>query len=148
MKKNLQPFIIITLLSAFSLMACNNYGKKVKKEHIEVFYKEGITMEEAQKTADLLYQEDANKGAAAPKKSFQLTGGADTINFRMVVDKTKMATVGDDTWYMMGSYLSGSVFKDRPVNVELTNNRFKTINTYHYKKMDTNESAAPADSAQ
>jgi hypothetical protein len=147
MKKSLQPFIIIIFLSAFSLMACNNYGKKVKKEHIEVFYKGGITMEEAQKTADLLYQADANKGTA-PKKSFQLTGGVDTVNFRMVVDKTKMASVDSDTWYMMGSYLSGSVFKDRPVNVELTNNSLKTINTYHYKKMDTNESTAPADSAQ
>ena len=147
MKKSLKPYVIITLLSVFGLMACNNYGKKVKKEHIEVFYKEGITMEEAQKTADLLYQAEANKGTA-PKKSFQLTGGADTVNFRMVVDKTKMATVDADTWYMMGSYLSGTVFKDRPVNVELTNNKFKTISTYHYKKMDTDESAAPADSAQ
>ena len=33
------------------------------------------------------------------------------------------------------------------LNVELTNNRFKTISTYHYKKMDLNETA-PADSTQ
>jgi hypothetical protein len=66
----------------------------------------------------------------------------------MVVDKAKMAAVSDDTWYMMGSYISGTVFKDRPVNVELTDNRFKTINTYHFKKMDTDKSTAPADSAQ
>jgi hypothetical protein len=146
MKKITLPFIIIILLSLFGSTGCTNYGKKVKKEHIEVFYKDGITMEQAQKTADFLYQADANNGKS-PKKSFQLTGGADTVNFRMVVDKAKMATLDADTWYTMGSFFSENVFNGEPVNVELTNNRFKTINTYHYKKMNLNE-MAPADSAQ
>ena len=39
--------IIILLLALFTLGSCTNYGKKVKKDNIEVYYKEGITIQDA-----------------------------------------------------------------------------------------------------
>src|SRR5262249_6032939 len=97
--------------------------------------------DEAQKTADLLYEVDANK-TNVPKKSFQLTGGTDTVNLRMVVNQTKAASLSDSVWYIMGSFFSEKVFEGKPVNVELTDDHFKTMTVYHYRKMDLGEESS------
>lgn len=41
--------IILFLLAAITLTSCTNYGKKVKKSNIEVYYNDGITEDQAQK---------------------------------------------------------------------------------------------------
>ena len=63
MKSNMKQFLILSLIVIISLTGCGNYGKKVNHEHVEVFYKDGISEEQAQKTADLFYMMDANNTA-------------------------------------------------------------------------------------
>ncbi len=145
MKSNLKQFLILPLIVIICLTGCGNYGKKVNHGHVEVFYKGSITEEQAQKTADLFYMMDANNTAGI-KKSMQLCVEKDSFCFRMVVDEKKLASVPDDAFSAMGNVLSDSVFNGKPVNVDLTDNQFKTIRTVHYQKIDFD--ALPADSAQ
>ncbi len=145
MKKNLLPVIALCFVM-LAISACTNYGKKVKKDYLEVYYKDGVTKEEAQKTVDLLLV-PWNEGPNTGKKSVQLIRAGDTVVFRMVVDEKKLADVNDQTLYQMANVFSDSLFNNKPVNLELTNNKFKTIRTLHYKDVNyVEEPATPADS--
>jgi len=146
MKSNLKYLFVLPLLIILVLTGCTNYGKKVSHGHIEIYYKEGISKEQAQKTADLFYAIDEASHNAITQKSMQLCKEKDSFCFRMVVDKKKLASVPEDAFYAMGNILSDSIFGSNPVNIDLTDNHFKTLRTLHYKKIDFN--AMPADSAQ
>lgn len=129
--------LILVMAALVTITACNsNYGKKVKNGHIEVYYKEGITEQEAEKTAKLLYDADIAANNSTDKKSIQLTKTGDTINMRMVVVEEKLKGIQDDVFVTMGNVLSDSIFSGKPVNVDLTTNKFATIRTIHYKKVD------------
>ena len=141
--KIMKPILII-LLAAFTLTACTNYGKKVKKSKIEVYYKDGITEEEAQQTADYIYELDTNPSTKDNKKSFQLMRDGDTIQCKMVVKKDRMEKVPVSSFAMIGSLLSSKIFNDKPVNLILSDNHFKAIKTVYFdksiqEKMATNE---------
>jgi hypothetical protein len=148
MKKIINPFIVLPLLLVIGLAACTNYGKKATKGHVEIYYKDGISQEQAQKAADFLYGIDVSvNNNTTVKKSIQLIKEGDTVNFRMVIDKKKLSGVNDENFYALGNVISDSLFGGKPVNVDLTDNTFKTIRTMHYKKMNFNE-PAPTDSIQ
>jgi 20S proteasome alpha/beta subunit len=144
MKKFITPALAICLVT-LTLAACTNYGKKVKKDFLEVYYKGGVSKEEAQKTADFLMPY-WREGAKTSDKSIQLTRSGDTVAFRMVTDEKKLTEVDDNTLYTMANVFSDSLFNNKPVNIELTNNRFKTLRTLHFKKINYNEEpTVPAD---
>ena len=134
---NLLSRLLLLLPLIFIASCAGNYGKKVKHGHVEVFYKDGITEAQAQKTADLLYEADVlvNNNTSS-RKSIQLSKANDTFYFRMVVDKKKLPMIKDDTFYTMGSVISDSIFNGSPVNVDLTNDRFKSIRVVHFKRID------------
>lgn len=126
-------------LVLFSFSSCTNYGKKATKGPIEVYYKDGVTEDQAQKTANLFFNIDSSQNNnTKDQKSIQLTKTADTFCFRMVADKAKLATVNDFAFEVIGNMFSDSVFAGKPVNVELTDNTFKTFKKIPYKKMDLN----------
>ena len=149
MKKMIRLFIVLPLLLAAGLVACTNYGKKVSHGHLEVFYKDGVSEEQAQKTADLLYEADVAAGNnTSVKKSIQLVKDNDGFCFRMVVDKEKMEKLPDDGFFAIGSVLSDSIFNNSPVKVDLTDNHFKTIRTVPFKKVNYSGESQPVDSSQ
>jgi hypothetical protein len=134
--------IILSALFAMLLVSCTNYGKKVKKGHIEVYYKDGTTKEEAEKTADLLYRSDVEmNNNTTETKSVQIVKQKDTVCFRMVVQKDKLELVSNEVFQSMGNVISDSIFNGKPVNIDLTDNKFKTIKTIHFKKIDSQEQA-------
>lgn len=128
--------LILSLIVAVSLTACSNYGKKVKSGNIEVYYKDGTTEAEAQKTADLFLQAlQATNPDAKDTKSFQLTKPNDTVLLKMVVgDKEKMNAAGDEIFYAVAGIVSDSVYKGNPVNISLTDNSFKPFRTLVFRK--------------
>ena len=132
----MKQFILAFFIAA-GLVACTNYGKKVSQDYLEVYYKDGISKEEAQKTLDFLYPIWKNDEGKTDTKSVQLTKSGDTISFRMVVDKDKLSKVQDETFYIMGNLFSDSLFDGNPVNMVLTDNSFKSIRTLVYKKTET-----------
>ena len=131
--------MILVLCIAVALAACTNYGDKVSKDYLEVYYKDGATKEEAQKTLNYLYPQWKEADGKTAKKSVQLTKKGDTINFRMVVDKDKLKKVEDETFYAMANLFSQKIFGDKPVNMVFTDNSFKEIKTLVYKKVAADE---------
>jgi len=124
------PVLALTLL----LSSCNDYGKKVKKEHIETYYKDGITEAQAQKAADMMFVLDANN--AKTQKSFQLVKENGVIHFRMVLSDPKADNKSMDLNFLaISNIISDSVFNGAPVDMDLTDNKFKTIRSLPYKKV-------------
>ncbi|MFN8252558.1 MAG: hypothetical protein U0V75_11825 [Ferruginibacter sp.] len=136
--------IILTVLSAtLLLVSCSNYGKKVKKGSVEVYYKEGIAETEASRTAQVLSDVDkAENNNTEQTKSVQLIKVKDTVVFRMVADKAKAAEIGDFPFQAIGTIISDSVFKGKPVLVELTDNTLTTYKKIPYLKLDLGGGAA------
>lgn len=128
--------IIFFLLAIVIFSSCTSYGKKVKSSNIEVYYKDGITEEKAQQTADYIYSLDTNPETKENKKSFQLSDEGDTINCKMVVNKDKFEDVPMESFQQIGFLISSKVFNGKPVNLILSNNKFKPIKTVYYTKMD------------
>jgi hypothetical protein len=133
-KINMKPYIL-SLLVAVSLTACTNYGPKVKKDYLEVYYKKGISKDMAQKALDYIYPLWKKESGNTDKKSIQLEkAGGDTINFRVVVDEKKAKEMGDDTFNVMAILFSDSIFNGAPVNIVFTTDRFKSIRTLVFNK--------------
>lgn len=129
--------IILFFVAAITLAACTNYGKKVKSGNIEMYYREGITEDEAQKTASEIEKLDDSKEKV--RKSFQLLRDGDTVTLRMVVDEAKAKDMGDEAFLGIAQIVSQKVFGDRPVNMDLTGKTFKTIKHISYKKPVTED---------
>jgi hypothetical protein len=144
MKKIKPPHImksfIIAAAALLSLAGCSNYGKKVSHDYLEVYYTDGMSEQDAQKTLDYVYPLWKDESGKTIKKSIQLTKGTgDTINFRMVVNKEKSGSISDDTFIAMSNEFSTKLFNGAPVNLVLTDDRFKAIRTLVFKKMNPEE---------
>ncbi|OSZ73699.1 hypothetical protein CAP36_16970 [Chitinophagaceae bacterium IBVUCB2] len=132
--------IIITLLAFSLLTACTNHGKKVTSKHIEMFYKDGVTESQAQQAADILYRLDSDGSSESmSKKSFQLLGNGDTITCKMVVNEAKANEVPDQSFIIIGNRISDSAFNGKPVNMVLTDDKFKPLRTIAYAKLSAGE---------
>lgn len=129
----MKKYILFLLLPL--LAACSNYGPKVTSSNIEVYYKEGISKEQAEKTAGLfdrlLKGSNPNDNG---KKSFQLAKSGDTILLKMVADASKLKAVGDDAFYAITTVVSDSIFSGAVVNLTLTDNTFKGFKEYAFRK--------------
>ncbi len=137
MKASSKQLLILSFVLAIVLMACTDYGKKVKHGHIEVYYKDGITEEVAQKTADLFFKIDKEQNNdTIGTKSIQLIKNSDTVLFRMVADKKKLEKLTDEPFIALANVFSDSLYKMAPVNVELTDENFKTFHHITFQKMD------------
>ncbi len=126
--------LLLFIITTLTIASCSNYGDKVSKGVVEIYYKDNITKEQAEKTLEILYPSWNQSGT---QKSVQLLKRADTVYFRMVIDEEKAKGIGDETYLLLGNGLSISVFNNEPVNVELTDNRFNTLRTLHFEKIET-----------
>lgn len=129
MKKYLSLFLFASIL-----LACSTNGDKVSKDFMEVYYKEGISKEQAEKTLEYFYPRWKNKDGETPRKSVQLSKNGDSISFKMVSNMEVMDKMEDDIFYTTGNELSENLFNGAPVNVVLADKYFKTIRTYTFKK--------------
>lgn len=127
---------ILSLVAAIVLAACTNHGEKVSKDYLDVYYKNGVTKEQAQKALDYFFPKWKDEGEKTKPKSIQLTKNSDTINFRMVANMEVMNKMDEQVFYVSGNELSAELFNGSPVNVVLTNDKFETIRSYSYKKME------------
>lgn len=137
----MNPLRILTAAVSLTLLfsSCKDYGKKATKGPIEVYYKDGVTESEAQKAAILFaYIDSSQNNNTKETKSMQLSKSADTICFKMVASKEKLATVNDFAFEVIGNMIADSVFNGKPVNVELTDNTFNTFKKIQFKKLDMN----------
>jgi len=131
--------VVIVLLALLAFTSCTDYGKKTTKGHIETYYKDGITEDQAKRASELMYEVDEISHNAKVQKSFQLCKMHDTVCFRMVVNEDKAKALDDISFLAISNIISDSVFNGAPVNMDLTTNTFKTIKTITYKKVNFEE---------
>jgi len=135
--KIIKPIIGLLLVAVLVSACSSNFGKKETEGNIEVYYKDGVTQEEAKSLANLLYNSDRAVNNEDRKKSVQAIRHGDTVVFRMVLADPKQASsVKEEVMLNMAAVISDSIFKSAPVNVELTDNRFKTVRTITYKDVE------------
>jgi hypothetical protein len=128
--------ILPALFAALLLFSCTNNGEKLSKDFMEVYYKDGVTKEEAQKALDYFLIAWKENNGETPGKSIQLTRKADTVHFNMVSKMEVMDKMPEDIFYTMGNELSENLFAGSPVNITLTDKYFKPVRSYTFKKMD------------
>ncbi len=132
-------YSLLVLATAGWLSACSNYGEKVTKEYLEVYYQPSVSKQVAEKTLDFLYPIWRLQGDATEKKSVQLDMAGDTLLFRMVSKTDMIDDMGDAAFIGLAKILSDSIFDQKPVNVVLTDNTFKTVKTIRHQVIDWGE---------
>lgn len=110
---------------ALTIMGCSTYGEKLEFNGTEVYYKDGVTEEEANKLGNYLVAEEFADGN---RKSVQFAKDVETGNFifKMVVNPS---VVDDEAYqYIFKSFTTqlNEEF-DTPVDFYLTNSSFETI---------------------
>ena len=97
---------------------------------------------EAEKTAGALFNLEKSTGNdTSDIKSFQLSKDRDTVLAKMVSDKAKSQSIDEKSFQAIGNIISDSVFQGKPVNFELTNNKFETYLHVTYKKLNDEDFA-------
>lgn len=113
--------------AAATAAGCNDYGQKLDVDGSEVYYK-NVSQEEAKKLGDHLKK----TGYFTDKKkvSVQLNKEGETYQVRLVVVDNFKELEGYPVGYQrMAAQISSEVFNDKPVEVHLTDDKFKTVET-------------------
>lgn len=127
--------VLLCILPLLVLAACVNHGKKVKSGVIEMYYREGITEDEAAKAAAAIEEVDKqDNNNTTTRRTFQLLRDGDTVTLRMVVDLEKAKNLSDANFLGIAQLISDRVFNGRPVNMDLTDKKFNTERHISYKK--------------
>src|SRR5690349_23053406 len=125
--------LIFFLLSAVCLASCTNFGKRVKVEGTkgEIFYKEGVTEEEAKKVGDVLkdgfFSSDKEASVQVVNDS-----GAYTIKFVYNKDYFEKNPGLEKEFRAYASKISKEVLNGKKVNIALTNDRFREFKTFPF----------------
>lgn len=133
---HVQSVIGLFILASFTMMACNNYGKKITIGKNEVYYKGDATQADAQKLGN--YLKEGNKyfddNTAFAVQVEQQNGNYIT---RLVIDREKIksaADLNDEQYNFVAGEISKNVFDGKPITVEVTDEYFKPIKTYTSKQ--------------
>lgn len=119
---------LILFLFTITLISCTDYGKKLTFNGTEVYYKDGVTKEQATQLGNYLIKEGF---ATGDTKSVQFVIDPETKNltFRMVVDKETASNDKNDYIFTSFSRELTTAFK-KPIDFEICDNTFKTLKTY------------------
>ena len=118
---------LLFILSALILVSCGGVsGPKVSRDYLEVFYKDGATEADAQRTLDYLYPLWKSDSVDADAKSILLTKSGDTMNFKMVTNPATLTDADYVKIYQTANEFSKSLYGGAPVNIYLTDPEFKT----------------------
>lgn len=128
MKKQLL-FILALILMA----SCENYGDKLTFDGTDIYYKDGVTKEQATQLGNYLIAEEFADGS---EKAVQLLKDTETniFTFKMIVDESIL----DDTSY---DYIFKTFARDlseefkTPIDFHLADNAFNTLKGYLFSDL-------------
>ncbi len=135
MKKNLQPFIIILLLSVFSLTACSDYGKKIpiSGTKAEVYYKgDGVTEADARKVGDFLKETGFVTNEKAASIQVSKVGERYVVRFVYNKDYYEKTKGLDDVFKRYGAKMSKDLFNGSKVDIALADKSFSDYKSFPY----------------
>lgn len=121
--KKLFYLFVLTLVTS-----CSNYGEKLEFNGTEVYYKDGVTKEQAEKLGVYLQAEGFTDGN---KKSVQLVNDKNTNNltFRMVTSKGSAYNPQNETMFESFTRNLTQQF-EQPVDFQLCDESFETLRTF------------------
>lgn len=119
---------LIYLFALTLLVACSNYGEKLSFNGTEVYYKDGVTKEQAEKLGVYLQTEGFTDGN---RKSVQLVNDENTGNltFRMVTSKGSAYNPQNETMFESFTRKLTEEF-NQPVDFQLCDESFETLRTF------------------
>ena len=128
--KKLFPILTLALLTA-----CG-YGESVTFNGTEVYYKDGATLEDAEKLGEYLVESEFADGV---EKSVMIVKNEDgEYVFRMVVQEG--AEEGNDALFgLMAMGISMSAFDGEPVHFEACDVLFNTLKTVPYSSFGSDD---------
>jgi len=123
-KNKLKMKKLLPLLSIFLFFSCSELGEKLTFDGTEVYYNDGVTIEQAQKLGEYLIESKFTDGS---EKSVQLVKDDTTGNliFRMIINKT--VDKNDVMFKDFAQSISKDIFNGKPVDMHLCDNKFKTL---------------------
>lgn len=128
-KNKLKMKKLLTLLSIFLFFSCTEYGEKLTFNGTDVYYNDGVTVEQAQKLGEYLIESKFTDGT---EKAVQLAKDETTGNlvFRMIVNND--IDKSNDMFKIFAQALSKDVFNGKPVDMHLCDNKFKTLKVFSF----------------
>lgn len=119
---------LIYLFVLTFLTACSNYGEKIEFNGTEVYYKDGVTKEQAEKLGVYLQAEGFTDGN---RKSVQLVKDENTGNltFRMVTSKGSAYNPQNETMFESFTRNLSQQF-EQPVDFQLCDESFETLRSF------------------
>ena len=130
MKKLISTLTIVFVV----LTACSNYGEKLEYNGTEVYYKNGVTIEQAEQLTQYLSKQGFTDGN---RKSVQLMINEDTGNltFRMVTSKGAAYNPENDAMFEAFTRNLSEEFK-QPVDFHLCDESFETLRSFNAADID------------
>ena len=121
------------LAVALAMAGCNQNGTELKVGNVQVFYKDGVTIDEARKLADYMIAQKrlAPGGGGSETKTVQLAKDGGTYQLRVVIKEA----FRDDPKYhavlkLMGWQVSKDVLGGAAVAIHACDERLKTLHTF------------------
>lgn len=126
--RNLMSVTLIALL-----VGCSNYGDKIVIDHVEIYYKDGVSKELAKKLGHFLEENDFNEDGT--EKSIQLTKAKDKDEyiFKMVIKEVAV----DNQEYEYAFESMSRVLEPvlgKPVTIQVCDEYFKPLKTFEASK--------------
>ena len=142
MKKQLH--LLVMALGLLFLAGCESHGKKYDyNKRQNVYYKgDGLDESAARKLAEYLGKIkyfDGDKDL-----SVQITKDKDTkdtLNINFVVDESKLTGKIENTFLLLGGFISAEVYSGSPVNINFIDTHFGMIKKLGYAKPLKDEEA-------
>lgn len=132
--KLIQLFFAVIIVSICLAACTSSHGKEYKLDaYHNVYYKgEGINEADAARLADFLKNINYFQDSLPSSVQFEKTG--DTINLNFVVDESKLSGVPENSYLIIGAFISDSVFNRIPVTVQLTDGELKPLKNLGYAR--------------
>lgn len=115
-------------IAIFTLTSCSNYGEKIEVDGTEVYYKNGVSKEQAEKLGNFLKSEGFTDGS---KKSVQFVKDEKSKNlaFKMVTDES---FINDSANLFIFESTVRNLTNEfgQPVDLQLCDNTFKPLKTF------------------
>lgn len=122
--------VLVALLAVYRLYAAffgNSFGKHISIDKNKVYYTDKMSEADAKRAGDFLNRNGFY--SAGEQKDIQLDKAADTVLFKMVVDKSKWTNDVEQAMQSLPKIFSDSLFAGKPVNLLLCNDKLESYRT-------------------
>lgn len=132
--KSLKPILPVFVL-AFVVTRCSqDYGKEYKLDDRHNVYYKGEGVDESLARELAMYLKEQEYFQDSIKATVQLVKIKDTFNINFAVDAGSNTDGFENNFLLLGAFISEMVFNNRPVTIQLTNDKLEPFKNLGYVK--------------